>query len=73
MKVSLVSLMPFVSSRIHAGIMPLPDHFTDLSLLVPPAAGTKFPIHNGDTRMLSLERGAPAARGRARALGMDRL
>ena len=30
-KLSLVSLVPFISSRIHTGVMPRPDHFSDLS------------------------------------------
>ena len=29
-KSSLVSLVPFISSRIQTGVMPRPDHFTDL-------------------------------------------
>jgi hypothetical protein len=33
-KLSLVSLVPFISFRIQIGIMPLPDHFTDLSFLL---------------------------------------
>ena len=31
---SLVSLVPFISSRIQTGVMPLPDHFSDLSFLL---------------------------------------
>ena len=29
-KLSLVSFVPFISSRIHTGVMPLPVHFSDL-------------------------------------------
>src|SRR6185436_8736150 len=29
-KLSLVSLVPFISSRIHTGVMPLPVHLRDL-------------------------------------------
>ena len=32
-KLSLVSLVPFISSRIHTGVMPRPDHFNDLFFL----------------------------------------
>jgi len=33
-KLSLVRLVPLISYRIHTGVMPLPDHFTDSSLLL---------------------------------------
>ena len=33
-KSSLVSLVPFISSRIQTGVMPRPDHFTDLFFLL---------------------------------------
>jgi len=32
-KLSLVRLVPFISSRIHTGVMPLPVHFSDLFFL----------------------------------------
>src|SRR5215213_8133940 len=32
-KLSLVSLVPFISSRIHTGVMPRPDHFSALFFL----------------------------------------
>jgi hypothetical protein len=32
-KSSFLSLVPFISSRIQIGVMPRPDHFTDLSFL----------------------------------------
>jgi hypothetical protein len=32
-KSSFLSLVPFISSRIHTGVMPLPVHFRDLSFL----------------------------------------
>ena len=32
-KSSFFSLVPFISSRIQTGVMPRPDHFSDLSFL----------------------------------------
>ena len=32
-KLSLVSFVPFISSRIQTGVMPRPDHFRDLFFL----------------------------------------
>ena len=33
-KLSLVSLVPFISSRIQTGVMPLPVHFNDIFFLL---------------------------------------
>ena len=45
-KSSLVSLVPFISSRIQTGVMPRPDHFTDSFFLLwyLGFALTRFPL-----------------------------